>query len=207
MSIQAINYALLNQALALIRDGNMRRARSLGFTESELRELRRLTATDLEELAREKQVICRVIVDHEMLLARIRRLGQDQDRESQIDRCLELGASVAMMGKFFGLTPNDCSTRRSLLGLATRQGRQAMPSEEKEHEAWHRWQAISPDAGDPVYAPDDLKGMIVLAEETGLSLTAIWSLVKAWVDADPDKDPDEEAPPVGEQRGGVSCRV
>jgi len=31
--------------------------------------------------------------------------------------------------------------------------------------------------------------------------------VKAWVDADPDKDPDEEAPPAGEQRGGVSCRV
>ncbi|WP_434986951.1 DUF2857 domain-containing protein [Vreelandella zhaodongensis] len=186
MSIQAINYALLSQAMALIRDGNMRRARSLGFTESELRDLRRLTATDLEELAREKQVICRVTVDHEMLLAKMRRLGQDQDRESQIDRCLELGASVAMMGKFFGLTPNDCSTRRSLLGLETRQGRQAMPSEEKEHEAWYRWQAISPDARDPVYAPDDLPGMVVLAEETGLSLTAIWSLVKAWVDADPD---------------------
>ncbi|WP_193092083.1 DUF2857 domain-containing protein [Halomonas colorata] len=207
---QSLNYAILNQAIALIRDGNMRRARALGFSEAELRALRRMSASDLEELAREKQVICRVSVDHEMLLARIRRLTQDQDRESKIDRCLELGASVTMMGKFFGLTPNDCSTRRSLLGLETRQGRQALPPEKEEHDAWHRWQSISPDAKDPTYAPDDLNGMMALAEETGLSLTAIWSLVKTWVNADPSKDPDEDAPKPSadiDRRGGSPCRA
>ncbi len=207
MSIQAINYALLNQALLYIRDGNMRRARALGFTESELRELRQLTPSDLEELAKEKQVICRVIVDHEMLLARMRRLSQDQDRETQIDRCLELGASVTMMGQFFGLTPNDCSTRRSLLGLATKHGRQAMPSEADEHTAWHRWQAISPDASDPLHAPDDLKGMMVLAEETGISLTAIWSLVKTWVNAHPGEDDPQAEQGSRHELRGISCRA
>ncbi|MCC5902685.1 MAG: DUF2857 domain-containing protein [Halomonas sp.] len=206
MSSQSVTFAILNQVIVFIREGNMSRARSLGFTESELRELRRLSASDLEELAREKQAICRVQVDHEMLHARIRRLTQDQDRESQIDRCLELGASVAMMSKFFGLTPNDCSTRRLMLNLETRPGRQALPPEEEEHEAWHRWQEISTDAKDPQLAPDDLTGMLTLAEETGLTLTAIWSLVKGWVNADPSKDPDDEAPNNQLPRG-PACRA
>lgn len=189
-----VTFAILNQAIVHIREGNMSRAKSLGFTDTELRELRRLSASDLEELARDKQTICRIQVDHEMLHARISRLTQDLDRESRIDRCLALGASVAMMCKFFGLTPNDCSTRRLMLNLETRPGRQALPPEKEEHAAWHRWQSISSHANDPLHAPDDLTGMMTLAEETGLTLTAIWSLVKGWVDADPARDPDEEAP-------------
>lgn len=208
MSSQSVTFAILNQAIVFIREGNMSRAKSLGFTEGELRELRRLSASDLEELAREKQTICRFQVDHEMLHARIRRLTQDQDREGQIDRCLELGASVAMMATFFGLTPNDVSTRRLMLNLETRPGRQALPPEAEEHEAWHRWQAISSDAKDSLRAPEDLTGMIALAEETGLTLTAIWSLVKGWVNADPAKYPDEEAPHKSDLTSrGAACRA
>ena len=199
MSSRTLNHALLNQALGYVREGNMRRARSLGFNDEELRELRRMSATELDALASEGAVICRLAVDHSMLMARIYRLTQDQDRESQIDRCLELGASVQMMADFFGLTGNDCSTRRALLGLESRQGRLAQPPEDEEHAAWHRWQAICPHASDPQRAAVDLQGMMALAEETRIPLAVIWHLVKSWASPDqprselPPDDQDEEA--------------
>ncbi|MFG6179621.1 STY4526/YPO1902 family pathogenicity island replication protein, partial [Halomonas sp. THAF12] len=99
--------------------------------------------------------------------------------EAKIDRCLELGASVQMMTRFFALTGNDCSTRRALLGLESRQGRLAMPADDVEHDAYRRWQNITRDPDDSSCI-DDLDGMIALAEETDLSLGVVWHLVNEW---------------------------
>ncbi|RCV86893.1 DUF2857 domain-containing protein [Billgrantia montanilacus] len=208
MSMRTLTHALLAQAIGYVREGNMRRARALGFSDDELRELRRMSATDLASLASDGPAVCRLSVDHEMLLAIMRRLTQDQDRELQIDRCLALGASVQMMGDFFGLTGNDCSTRRSLLGLETRQGRLAMPAEEDEHDAWHRWQQIAQEPQDPQRAPEDIRGMMVLAEETGIPLAVVWHLVKAWTSPDeplselPQDEPDEDTSEESHLAGG-----
>jgi hypothetical protein len=174
-----VTLSILRQAITYVREGNMRRARALGFTDPELRELRRLSATDVDALASSNPVVCRLSVDHELLGGVFRRLSTDVDREKTIDRCLMLGASVQMMYSFFGLTGNDCSTRRALLGLESRQGRLAMPAEESEHDAYRRWQQIC-DAPDDVRAADDIQGMIVLAEETNIPLGVVWQLVKNW---------------------------
>ena len=174
-----VTLAILRQAITYVREGNMRRARALGFNDEELRELRRLSATDIDALATSNPVVCRLSVDHDLLGGVFRRLSSDMDRERTIDRCLELGASVQMMSSFFGLTGNDCSTRRALLGLESRQGRVAMPTETEEHDAFRRWQDISaaPTAPD---AADDIQGMIVLCEETCIPLGVVWQLVKTW---------------------------
>lgn len=171
-----ITLAILRQAIRYVREGNMRRARSLGFTDDELRELRRLSAIDVDALALDSPVICRLSIDHTLLQGIFKRVSSDIDRERTIDKCITLGASVQMMTRFFGLTGNDCSTRRVLLGLTTRQGRVAMPDEETEIQAFHKWQEISLE---PTRI-DDLPGMMALAEETGLSLNIVWQLVKNW---------------------------
>lgn len=174
-----VTLAILRQAITYVREGNMRRARALGFNDEELRELRRLSATDVDALATSNPVVCRLSVDHDLLGGVFRRLSSDMDREITIDRCLELGASVHMMYSFFGLTGNDCSTRRALLGLETRQGRLAMPPETAEHDAFRRWQEICMAPAD-IRAAEDIQGMIVLSEETSIPLGVIWQLVKNW---------------------------
>ncbi|EPC00564.1 hypothetical protein L861_06400 [Litchfieldella anticariensis FP35 = DSM 16096] len=177
---QHLNHALLTQVMALLREGNMRKALALGFSEDELRTLRRMRASEIESLACTGRVFARFSVDHQALKGILSRLDEDQDRESLIDRCLRLGASVSMMGTFFGLTTNDCASRRQLLGIEPRQGRLAMPSEGQEHDAWERWQHIAPDPRDA----EDVQGMITLASETGLPLAVIWHLVKQWAEPD-----------------------
>lgn len=204
MMTPQFNHALFNQALILIREGDMRRARALGFNDQELQRLSRLQASQIEALIHEFPAVARFELDHQTFDAALRRIDRDQDRDVQVDQCITLGASVQMLSTFFGMTPNDCSSRRVLLGVPSRQGRLPMPEEAVEHDAWNRWQTISHDPAS-VDAVDDLRGMIVLAEETGLPLAVIWSLIKQWTtpeQARQDSVPAEEHE--GVMRAGVA---
>lgn len=171
--------AILRQVIGHIRDGNLCRARGFGFSDQELRYLSRLTVTDLETLATHPMIVCHLSVDHDLLEAVVQRLTGDVDMEQTINRCLMLGASTQMMYAFFGLTGNDCSTRRFLLGLESRPGRMAMPDEKTEIKAWHYWQRLCDTPNNP-QAELDIQGMMALAEETGIALGVIWQLVKTW---------------------------
>lgn len=179
MPSSQLNRALFKQALNLIRDGDMRRARALGFRDDELQRLSRLRGSEIESLINEFPAVARFELDHDTLKAALRRVDRDQNREALIDHCIRHGASVQMLAAFFGLTPNDCSARRALLGVPSRQGRLPMPEEKIEHEAYHRWQTISDDPSSPS-AAEDIRGMLVLAEETKLPLAVIWTLIKQW---------------------------
>lgn len=204
MSHSSLTHAILHQAIAFIRDGNMRRARALGFSDEELRELRRMTATDIDAISSDGPVVCRLAVDHEVLLVLIRRLTQDQDRDAMIDRALTLGASVQMMSEYFGLTGNDCSTRRQLLGLPSRQGRLAMPGESAEHDAWHRWQQITDDPK-VERSLGDISGMMVLAEETGIPLAVVYTLIKRWLYGESEDSGDVSPTSDSHEVGGRVC--
>lgn len=179
MTSPQLNHALFNQALVLIREGDMRRARALGFSNEELQCLSRMRAGEIESLIHEFPGVARFELDHETFKAALRRIDRDQDRDGLIDHCIRHGASVQMLGAFFGLTPNDCSARRALLGVPSRQGRLPMPEEAVEHAAWHRWQTISDDPTSPT-AADDIRGMLVLAEEIELPMAVVWTLIKQW---------------------------
>nr|WP_298411622.1 DUF2857 domain-containing protein [uncultured Halomonas sp.] len=179
MTTPQLNHALFNQALILIREGDMRRARALGFTNEELQRLSRLRASEIESLVHEFPGVARFELDHDTFKAALRRVDRDQDRDGVVDLCIRRGASVQMLSAFFGLTPNDCSSRRTLLGVPSRQGRLPMPDEAVETDAWHRWQTISDDPASPA-AAEDIRGMLVLAEEVDLPLAVIWTLIKQW---------------------------
>lgn len=179
MSSSQLNRALFKQALNLIRDGDMRRARALGFRDDELQRLSRMRGSEIESLINEYPAVARFELDHDTFKAALRRVDRDQDREGLIDHSIRNGASVQMLAAFFGLTPNDCSARRALLGVPSRQGRLPMPDEKTEHEAYHRWQTISDDPTSPS-AAEDIRGMLVLAEEIQQPLAVIWMLIKQW---------------------------
>ncbi|WP_353980860.1 DUF2857 domain-containing protein [Salinicola endophyticus] len=191
MAAPQLNHALFNQALILIREGDMRRARALGFHDEELQSLSRLRASEIESLIHEFPGVARFELDHETFKAALRRVDRDQDRDGIVDQCIRRGASVQMLVTFFGLTPNDCSARRTLLGVPSRQGRLPMPDEAVEHEAYRRWQTISHDPASP-RAAEDIRGMLVLSEEVDLPLAVIWMLIKQWTE--PEQAPQQSLP-------------
>ena len=77
-----------------------------------------------------------------------------------------------------------------------------MPEEAIEVDAWHRWQTISDDPSSPS-AAEDIKGMLVLAEEVELPLAVIWTLIKQWTT--PEQPRQESLP--GEDEGVMRAGV
>ncbi|MBZ9559037.1 MULTISPECIES: DUF2857 domain-containing protein [unclassified Modicisalibacter] len=203
MTTPQLNNALFNQALELIREGDMRRARALGFSNEELQSLSRLRASEIESMIHEFPGVARFELDHEMFRAALRRIDRDQDRDELVDQCIRHGASVQMLAAFFGLTPNDCSARRALLGVPSRQGRLPMPDESVEHAAWHRWQTISSDPASPASA-EDIRGMLVLAEEVELPLAVIWTLIRQWTTPEQARQESVPGDDEGVMRVGVA---
>lgn len=203
MTTPQLNHALFNQALVLIREGDMRRARALGFNNEELQRLSRLRASEIESLIHEFPGVARFELDHDTFTAALRRVDRDQDRDSFVDHCIRHGASVQMLATFFGLTPNDCSARRTLLGVPSRQGRLPMPEESVEIDAWHRWQSISNDPANPASA-EDIRGMLVLAEEVNLPLAVIWALIKQWTKPEQARRESLPSEDEGAMREGVA---
>ncbi|MGJ8518333.1 DUF2857 domain-containing protein [Carnimonas bestiolae] len=181
MTTAYINYALFSQVLKHINEGDLRRARSLGFSDEELQRLRQLSAWDINMLIHEFPNVARFEIDHVVLETSIRRLARNQTDDALISRCIKQGASVSMLSRFFGLTLNDIATRRTLLGLRSTQGRPPMPDEESEHAAWYRWQTICEDPSSPT-ASENLVAMLELAEESDLQLSIVYQLVRQWTD-------------------------
>lgn len=203
MTTPQLNHALFNQALVLIREGDMRRARALGFSNEELQSLSRLRASEIESLVNEFPGVARFELDHDTFKAALRRVDRDQDRDGLVDECIRHGASVQMLATFFGLTPNDCSARRTLLSVPSRQGRLPMPEEAVEVDAWHRWQTISDDPASPS-AAEDIRGMLVLAEEVELPLAVIWTLIKQWTTPEQARQASVPGEDEGVIRAGVA---
>ncbi|KAA0016992.1 DUF2857 family protein [Salinicola corii] len=94
MATPQLNHALFNQALILIREGDMRRARALGFRDDELQSLSRLRASEIESLIHEFPGVARFELDHDTFKAALRRVDRDQDRDGLVDHCIRHGASV-----------------------------------------------------------------------------------------------------------------
>ncbi|MGJ8518321.1 DUF2857 domain-containing protein [Carnimonas bestiolae] len=178
-----LNRELIMQAQMYIDKGDYRRAMALGFSHEELRRIANLTTSEVEAVARVVPNLARFQVDHRALETALNRTSRETETNEQVDRCIKLGASVEMLGTFFGMTPNRVSARRNILGLNRRLGRLPMPDEKADHSAWKAWQTISPDPDDS-RAHEDLASMMQLAEETELLLTVVWTLVKQWTQPD-----------------------
>ncbi len=115
-----LNQAVIAQALHDLRNGQLRRARSMGFGDAELAALKR---PDLVSVLLNASVSwCSVTVNPEVVR---RLLGQTHDVEreiSTVDRMLRLGASTEMVSTFFGLSHQGSGAAARDPGVAQAQG-------------------------------------------------------------------------------------
>ncbi|WP_080080122.1 DUF2857 domain-containing protein, partial [Salmonella enterica] len=119
---QGANSLLFNLVMEL-RGGNIRRCEALGLKPEEMRLLRSLTMEELHYLSGSPVSVLNVAIHHENLKRMLDQANREQKRSERIDRAIALGASIEMMGIFFGLNASDVSSKRRLEGIQTRQGR------------------------------------------------------------------------------------
>ncbi|MCL6374918.1 DUF2857 domain-containing protein [Pectobacterium atrosepticum] len=175
----SLNYAVLTNALAALKEDNFRYCETLGFTFDELNTLNQLSLDELFIVSRASAQFMSITVRHDALEQILALSRQEAQRQQQINRAIRLGGSIALLNHFFGLTSNEVCTRRRLLGVTIPYGRTPIPDEAIDAEIWLSWKK---NRSENLDTPDALEAMIQVTEslssrEKGPSLTAVWNRI------------------------------
>ncbi|MDY4324211.1 DUF2857 domain-containing protein [Pectobacterium sp. CHL-2024] len=175
----SLNYAVLTNALAALKEGNFRYCETLGFTFDELNALNQLSLDELFIVSRASAQFMSITVRHDALKQILMLSRLESQRQQQINRAIRLGGSIALLNHFFGLTSNEVCSRRRLLGVTIPYGRTPIPDETVDAEIWLSWQKKRTENLD---TPDALGAMMQVTEslssrEKGPSLTAVWNRI------------------------------
>nr|WP_277395952.1 DUF2857 domain-containing protein [Pantoea ananatis] len=167
----------MNSLLMDIKCGNIRRCESMGLSVEEIRVLSGLSLDELHYIGQSKVSVLDVKLNHENFWLILNQARNEQARMLMIDRALELGGSMELMDKYFGMSPSDVSSRRRLMGIESRQGRTQSLTEEQDALLWNEWKNAGIESPESHKA---LEAMMLAAELHGLSLTAVWTKVCQW---------------------------
>lgn len=94
-----LNQAVIAQALNDLRNGQLRRARSIGFQDEDLNALKNPVKASL--LANSSVSWCSVSVNRDVLIRLLRQVDNVAKEIVEVDRMLRLGASTEMINKLF----------------------------------------------------------------------------------------------------------
>lgn len=175
-----LNQAVIAQVLHDLRNGQLRKARSLGFSDEDLEALKNPATASV--LANAGISWCSVAVNRHVMRNLVGQV-KDVERETlEVDRLLRLGASTELITRFFGLSHQEIGFRRAVLGLAGRKGRHPVLTEQQDADLWEAWSA---ELKKRDVAKGDETAMLTvaadLAEATEIPLAVIWSAIQGWI--------------------------
>ncbi|EPJ9473652.1 TPA: DUF2857 domain-containing protein [Citrobacter freundii] len=174
--LPSLNYVILTQTLLALKEGNFRHCEALGFTLDELILISKLTFDELVTISQASTSLVNITIRHEVLHQILERAHREFVHQQQINRAIRLGGSISLMNRYFGLTSNDVSARRRLLGVKIPNGRPPIPDEKTDAIIWQQWQALHVENPD---SPHAFEAMMQITESlspqvTRPSLTAVW---------------------------------
>ncbi|MDR6610538.1 DUF2857 domain-containing protein [Pseudomonas synxantha] len=176
-----LNQAVIAQALHDLRNGQLRRCKTMGFADEDLAALKEPALISV--LLNARVPWCTVNINRGVLQRLLQQVNDVELEIATVDRMLRLGASTEMVGKFYGLTHQEVALRRDILGLPKRKGRHPVLSEEQETLLWQRWH---PEFRARDIAVDDDMVMLLLAldlaEELTFPASVIWAAIHSWID-------------------------
>ncbi|WP_410705199.1 DUF2857 domain-containing protein [Citrobacter freundii] len=175
----SLNYSVLTNVLAALKEGNFRYCETIGFTFDELNTLNQLSLDELFIVIRASKEFMSITIHHDALQQLLTFSREEAHHQQQINRAIRLKGSIALLNHFFGLTSNEVCTRRRLLGVSIPYGRTPVPDENIDAEIWLLWQKNRHENLDTFEA---LEAMMQVTEslssrEKGPSLTAVWNRI------------------------------
>ena len=174
---QAANQILLQLVMEL-KTGNTRRCEALGLPADIIRTLRNITLEELQCVCNSRVSVLSFAVNTNNLLRLIEYARDECQRNERVDRALTLGASIEIMRHYFGLNGCDVAMRRRIAGIKVRDGREYTLSDEELAEVWELWVRSG---SEDLYEASSLDVLMLISEETNMSLTAVWRAVREFV--------------------------
>ncbi|KNX78292.1 hypothetical protein DA83_23410 [Pseudomonas sp. 250J] len=184
MSKSTLNEAVLSQLLDLMRNGQLQRCVEMGVEPEVLGQIQHPTVLSLLRNTPVSWVT--VSINSSMILKLLTGAARTEEETRLIERAIRLGATTSLLGKFFGLTPQEIALQRTVIGVRAPRGRWPELSEDQDHHIWHRWTKLMDahrvDLEDSMAMLD--VAMLVAEELStdGLTLAQIWSRITQWVE-------------------------
>ncbi|GAJ29355.1 DUF2857 domain-containing protein [Acidomonas methanolica] len=176
-----LNQAVIAQALHDLRNGQLRRARSMGFDAQDLDALKNPAMVAI--LANAAICWCSVTINRDVLRRLLSQIHSFAKEIEEVDRLLRLGASTELITRFFGLTHQEIALRRDILGLPKRKGRHPVLTEEQDANLWELWSAAIKERKIALTDETTMFALAAdLAESTDLPLSVVWSAIRGWID-------------------------
>lgn len=180
MNPHPINQAVIAQALHDLRNGQLRRCKTMGFADEDLAALKEPAL--LSVLLNARVPWCTVQINRSVLKRILTQIDGVEHEIAMIDRMLCLGASTDMVSKFYGLTHQEVALRRGVLGLPKRKGRHPVLSEEQDTLLWQR---LHPQVKNRDIKTSDENALLELtldlAQELSFPASVIWSSLQSWI--------------------------
>ncbi|MCQ9390963.1 DUF2857 domain-containing protein [Pseudomonas viridiflava] len=201
-----LNEAMVAQILHHLRNGEFRRCIDMGLDPEILVMLQHPSSQSV--LLNSAVTWCRVAVDPDM----VKRLLSNKERTDEenriVQRALRLGATTPMLQEFFGMSPQEVSLQRVLVGVPGRPGRfRDIPDDAP---LWHRFVQLMDE-----YHVDHTDGValldiaMMLTEEVNIppeepqshpsdpiTLGLVWNKIQSWL--------AQDLYPTGQQRKASS---
>lgn len=171
-----LNQAVLSEILMRIRRGEIHYCQQFGFDESELSEIANLSTQEILDMGESSASFAKINIDHSVFWALLETVRENSRQRNEIDRALTLGISSEMIHIFFGWSSAEVSARRKLLGVKESMGRKPNANEEEEAVIWNLWKTHKTDED----SSQSLDLLMLIAEESKISLTEIYRLVSQW---------------------------
>jgi hypothetical protein len=175
-----LNQAVIAQALYDLRNGQLRRAKSMGFDDQDLDALKHPAAVSI--LTNATVSWCSVTINQEVIHHLLHQVTALEQEVEDIDRLLRLGASTELITRFYGLTHQEIALRRNVIGLPKRKGRHPVLSSEESAELWRGCTAHLQHSGMDTADERALLMMAAdMAEDMNLPVSVIWGTIVDWV--------------------------
>ena len=184
MSKSTLNDAVLSLLLDLTRNGQLQRCLEMGVEPEVLGQIQHPTVLSL--LRNTPVSWVNVSINSEMILKLLTGAARSEEESRLIERAIRLGATTSLLGRFFGLTPQEIALQRTVIGVRAPRGRWPELSEDQDHHIWHRWTKLMDEHQvDLKESMAMLAVAMLVAEELstdGLTLAQIWSRITQWIE-------------------------
>lgn len=172
---QDFTRSLLMYAVTCLQHGDTSALRGMGFTERAAQAVGDLTVNQLVAMVgRINPKVVRTSLDDEAFWEFIGQMKRETELERIKNELVQRDAPVAMLQELFGIGAKQYAVMRKAIGAAPGVGRPSGLAEEEVHAVWHTWERI---VGNGRPSPEHF---LQIAEETGVSMRALWRLAQGW---------------------------
>lgn len=185
-----LNEAMIAQILHHQRHGEIRRLLDMGLDPEILGLLQ--SPSSLSVLVNASVIWCQVVIDQEMIKRLLSNTERSEEETRMVQRALRLGATTPMLHEFFGMSPQEVSLQRVLVGVPGKPGRyRELPDDTplwhrfvhlmKEYEADHTDSKALLDIAmlitEEINAPLEQQG----SNQERIPLGLIWNKIQQWI--------------------------